>query len=209
LHLLSPRGGGKEACWPFDQRHNGPVLGEGATALVLESPAYARARGAPILAEVYSACWGGLPARPNRYPALRHLHGRMLHQALRNAAISHNEVGVAYLSGSGDPHHDTAELTLVAATFGAENPLLTAVTHLTGEYGGLGALRVAAAVTTVTTGILPTLDYLRQPLRTDVRFAQGCMPLPAPVVMVHGLARGGLQVVLLLGCPHDNGKEPG
>jgi len=209
LHLLSPQDGSKEVCRPFDQRHNGPVLGEGATALVLESPAYARARGAPILAEVYSACWGGLPARPNRYPALRHLHDRVLHQALSDAAVSRHEVGVAYLSGSGDPHHDTAELTLLAATFGAGGPLLTAVTHLTGEYGGLGALRVAAAVTTMTTGILPTLDYLCQPLRTDVRLARECMPLAAPVAMVHGLARGGLQVVLLLGRRGDNGKGPG
>jgi 3-oxoacyl-[acyl-carrier-protein] synthase II len=209
LHLLSPQDGGKEACRPFDQRHNGPVLGEGATALVLESPTHARARGAPILAEVYSACWGGLPARPNRYPALRHLHGRVLQQALSAAAVSHGEVGVAYLSGSGDPHHDTAELALLATTFGADSPLLTTVTHLTGEYGGLGALRVAAAVTTVSTGLLPTLDYLCQPVRTDMCFARECIPLPVPVVMVHGLARGGLQVVLLLGRPCDNETGPG
>jgi 3-oxoacyl-(acyl-carrier-protein) synthase len=133
----------------------------------------------------------------------------MLHRALSNAAASHGEVGVAYLSGSGDPHHDTAELTLLAATFGVDGPLLTAVTHLTGEYGGLGVLRVAAAVTTLTTGLLPTLDYLCQPLRTDVRLARQGMPLAAPLAIVHGLARGGLQVVLLLGRRGNNEKGPG
>src|SRR5215470_13289038 len=61
FQVLSPCGHGEEVCRPFDQRHNGPVLGEGATAVVLESPAHARARGAPILAEVRSLCWGGMP----------------------------------------------------------------------------------------------------------------------------------------------------
>ncbi|MEE8304595.1 MAG: beta-ketoacyl synthase N-terminal-like domain-containing protein, partial [Candidatus Tectomicrobia bacterium] len=73
LGIPSPRDAGEEACRPFDQRHNGPVLGEGATAIVIESPEHARTRGAPILAEVHGACWGGLPVSPNRYPSPCHL----------------------------------------------------------------------------------------------------------------------------------------
>jgi 3-oxoacyl-[acyl-carrier-protein] synthase II len=206
LNVPSPRNGRKEACLPFDRRHNGPVLGEGATALVVESPAYARARRAPILAEVRSACWGGLPARPHRYPPPRHLSQRLFDRALADAIIRPEDVGVAYLSGSGDPHHDAAELALLAAAFGPAGPLVTSVTHLTGEYGSLGALRVAAATATVTRGILPTLDYLRQPIRTDVCFATQRLSQPPAVVLVHGLARGGMQTALLIGCPQHHGK---
>jgi 3-oxoacyl-(acyl-carrier-protein) synthase len=207
LNMLSPCDEGEEGCWPFDVRHNGPVLGEGATALVLESPAYAMERGAPILAAVYSARCGGLPARPNGYPALRHLRRHLLDQALADATLSPADVGVAYLSGCGDPHHDAAELALLAAAFGKAGPWLTSVTHLAGAYGGLGALRLAAATATVTTGILPRLDYLRQPIRTDVRFAAPCAPLSAPVVLVHGLARGGLQTAILLGPLPNHGER--
>src|SRR4029453_10042492 len=81
LRVPSPRGHGEEVCRPFDQRHNGPILGEGATAVVLESPEYAQARGAPMLAEIRGACWGGMPARPGHYPGLHQRQHLVLDQA--------------------------------------------------------------------------------------------------------------------------------
>jgi len=77
------------------------------------------------------------------------------------------------------------------------------VTHLTGEYGGLGTFRVAAAAATVRQGISPTLDYLRQPIRMDVRFAVEPVAPPPAVVLVHGLAPGGLHVAIVIGRLHD------
>jgi 3-oxoacyl-(acyl-carrier-protein) synthase len=203
LQVPSPRDGGEEACRPFDQRHNGPVLGEGATALLIESPAHAQARGAPILAEVRSARRGGLPVHPNRYPLPHQVaSSRIINQALTESGVAPHDVAAAYLSGSGDPHHDTAELALLASAFTTAGPLITSITHLVGEYGGLGALRVAAATVTVRHGLLPTLTYLHQPIRTDVRFATSGKPRLAPgVVLVHGLARGGMQTALILGPP--------
>ena len=84
---------------------------------------------------------------------------------------------------------------------GSAQPLLTSVTHLTGEYGGLGALRAAAAAVTATTGVLPRLSYLGQPIRSDVRFARHAESAAPAVVLVHGLARGGVQTALLIGPP--------
>jgi 3-oxoacyl-[acyl-carrier-protein] synthase II len=206
LNTSSPCDGGEEACRPFDQRHNGPVLGEGATAVVIESLVPAQARSAPILAEVRSAGWGGLAVHPHRYPSRRHLRSRLLDRALTEGAIAPGEVDVAYLSGSGDPCHDEAELALLVATFGASGPLVTSVTHLTGEYGSLGTFRVAAAAVTVSSGILPRLAYLSHPIRSDVRFAVHNMPSLPSVVLVHGLARGGMQTAMLLGRPGHHGK---
>jgi 3-oxoacyl-[acyl-carrier-protein] synthase II len=202
LQVSSPRDGGEEACRPFDRRHNGPVLGEGATALLIESPAHARARGASILAEVQSARWGSLQVRPNRYPLPQQVTPRIINQTLAAGAVSTQDVAVAYLSGCGDPYHDTAELALLKATFDTVSPLITSVTHLVGEYGGLGALRVAAAAITASHGLMPRLAYLHQPVRTDVRFAtSGTLPPTSAVVLVHGLARGGTQVALVLSPP--------
>jgi 3-oxoacyl-(acyl-carrier-protein) synthase len=203
LRVPSPRGCGEEACRPFDQRHNGPILGEGATAVVLELPEHAQARGAPMLAEIRSARWGGSPTRPGHFPRLRQGPHPILAQALAEAAVCPEEVGLAYLSSCGDPQHDATELACIADTFGPHSPLLTSVTHLTGEYGGLGTFRVAAAAVTVRQGISSRLDYLCQPIRTDVRFAvQPAVPPPA-VVLVHGLAPGGVHTAILVGRLHD------
>ncbi len=144
LGVSSPRNGGEECCRPFDQRQNGPILGEGATALVLETLEHAQMRGAPIVAEIYSACWGGISTRPHQYPSPSQLHHRLLGQTLKAAALSAEDVDAAYLSGSGDPQRDTAELALLAGTFDLAGPWLTSLTHLTGDYGSLGTLRMAA-----------------------------------------------------------------
>lgn len=199
LNVPSPRGGGEEACTPFDQRHNGPVMGEGATAVILETPEHAQARAAAILAHVRSAHWGGLPARPYRYPSLAQLHHRLLNRTLNAAAVPSDAIDVAYLSGSGDPDQDTTELALMAGLFGVDGPCITSVTHLVGEHGSLGALRVAAAAITASSGVIPILDYLRNPIRHDLRFATHPLPATPATVLVHGVARGGVQAALVVG----------
>lgn len=128
-----------------------------------------------------------------------HAQPLMLQQAWREAGVRPADIGLAYLSGSGDPQHDALELACITAAFGSSSPLLTSVTHLTGEYGGLGAFRAAAAVVTVGRGIAPILHYLCQPMRADVRFVVQPLPQPPAVVLVHGLARGGTHIAMLVG----------
>lgn len=198
-HALSPRHQGEEACRPFDVRHNGPILGEGATTVVLETLEHAQARGAPILAEVRATGWGGLPTPPGHYPTWHQGQGRLLTQTLHTAQVTPADVPLAYLSGCGDPQHDSVELACMAEVFGTDGPLLTSVTHLTGDYGGLGTWRIAAAAVAVAQGVVPTLDYLQQPIRADLRFVQAPVPQRPALALVHGLARGGTQVAILLG----------
>ena len=205
LNVPSPRGGGEEQCRPFDDQHNGPIMGEGATALVIETPEHAQARGATVFADIRQARWGGISTRPHHYPSPDQVHARLLKRIFKDAAVTSHDIDVAYLSGSGDPEHDAAELALMATAFSNGSPLLTSLTHLTGEYGSLGTLRVAAAALTTSSGRLPSLEYLNQAIRPELRFArQPSVPPPAQV-LVHGLARGGSQAAILVGPASSSG----
>jgi hypothetical protein len=72
---------------------------------------------------------------------------------------------------------------------------------LVGEHAGLGALRAAAAALAVSGSGVCVLPDLSEPIRHDLRFVvrsesrSGGAPETA---LVHGLARGGTHVALVL-----------
>lgn len=179
LGALSPLlGGGTEGCRPYAPDHNGPVLGEGATFVVLEEMGAARARGATIHAELTYGVWGNIPTAPhNAQPSRADLHSPV-RRFLEDLAPGH--LGRCYGSGNGDPGVDDWEIALLQRDLpeasrqpGTRPPLSLAPQF--GQHGGLGALRTAAAA----------LDA-----------AQGMGP-----VLVHGIARGGCRIALRIESP--------
>jgi 3-oxoacyl-(acyl-carrier-protein) synthase len=202
LGLTSPSDPGPEACRPFDRRASGTVLGEGATFLVLETADGARGRGARVYAELAGAAWGNLPASAHGLPAPRRRDPRTVGRALAAARVTAEAIEAVYLTGPGRPAHDACELELVARALPPGRARLTALTPLAGEHAGLGAQRVAGAALAVAGARVPALPDLREPIRSDLRFVTGeaaGRPDAAPqAALVHGLARGGAHVALVL-----------
>ena len=174
MGALSPRlGAGPEGCRPFDPTHNGPVLGEGATFLVLEDLDAARARGGTIIAEVLRSAWGSVGAAP--YTGRRQRAD--IHSPVARL-VSGDRDGLArcYGSGNGDPVVDDWEVGLLARDLeGARARLVPPISlaPIFGQHGGLGALRVGAAALDASRGMGP--------------------------VLIHGIARGGCRTALVVG----------
>jgi 3-oxoacyl-[acyl-carrier-protein] synthase II len=158
--------------------------GEGAAFLVLEPRAAARARGATVLGEVSAAAWLALPARPWGVGRTQRSHA--IDAALEAAGARPRDVGWVYASGSRDDARDRWEEQVLDAALGGATPVST-LGRLLGRHAGLGVLRVAAAAWTARSGLLPAAGGTTRVER--VRPGRG---------LVHGLARGGAHVALVV-----------
>jgi len=160
------------------------VRGEGAAFLVLEAETAARARGATVLGRLTGTVWRSLPARP--WGVGRRIASRAVEEALRHAGRP--APGWMYVSASGDGRRDAWEARVLSAALGARRPPAVSLAELVGHHAGLGALHVAAAAWTARSGVLPA-SAGGAPARVS-----GCG-------LVHGLARGGSQVALVVEPP--------
>jgi hypothetical protein len=160
------------------------IRGEGATVLVVETLERARERGVSPVAEILGAAWRGLATRPNGVG--RRVESSAIAAALAEAGVDAGAIAWVYGSSSGDGPRDTWERALLARALGREVPLAS-LAPLLGQHAGLGALRVAAAGWSAVTGRLvdPPVD------------------VPAGPGLVHGVARGGTHVALVVGGGRD------
>jgi 3-oxoacyl-[acyl-carrier-protein] synthase II len=168
------------------------LRGEGATIVVLEALEHALARRASPLGEILGIAWRGLAAPPHGVG--RGAESRAIGEALAEAEVDADAIGWVYASTSGDGPRDAWERALLARALG-EEVAVSSLAPLLGQHSGLGALRVAAAMWTVASGRLvqPPGDVVDERV-----VAIAVAPGPG---LVHGVARGGTQVALVVGAP--------
>lgn len=111
---------------PFDGRHDGTILGEGAAAVVLESEAAARARGATCYAEVVGGAStteaSGLFSIESDGQSL----ARLLARSLESQSVHPREVGFLAAHGNGNPRSDISEARAIQTVFGDDSVPVTA-----------------------------------------------------------------------------------
>lgn len=125
---------------PYDANRDGFVIAGGAGMLVLEDMAHARARGAPVLAELvgYGATSDGADmVAPSGEGAVR---------CMRQALAGIDPARVTYINthGTSTPAGDITELRAIGEVFGAGVPPLSSTKSLTGH--SLGATSAQEAV---------------------------------------------------------------
>ena len=157
--LLSPDG-----MFPFSQRRNGMVLGEGAGILVLESLDHARARGAKVLAEL---C--GLATTADSTDMLSpDLDGasETMRLALEDAGLAPIEIDYVNAHGAATPAGDRVETHAIRRTFGAhaEKLAVSATKPMYGNpLGASGAIEAVICIKAMQDGWVPPTLGLDQP----------------------------------------------
>lgn len=166
LRALSTAFAPQEASRPFDRLRDGFVMGEGAAILVLEEYEHARARNAPILAELTGY---GLSGDANHITAPDPAGGgaeRAMRMALEQSGLDNHAVGYINAHATSTPKGDEIEAQVIDRIFSIpggqrERELFVSGTkgatgHLLGAAGAIEAAIVVQSLVEQT--IPPTLN---------------------------------------------------
>jgi 3-oxoacyl-[acyl-carrier-protein] synthase II len=153
-------------CRPFDRHRNGVAFGEGAGMLVLESLEHARARGAPIQAElagygISNDAYHVTAPEPNGTGYVR-----AIEQALRSSGVPAGEIGYVCAHGTGTAYNDAGEVRAIKAVFGERAPSIpiSSLKSILGHTNGAaGALASVACVLALQHDQVPPTANLTEP----------------------------------------------
>lgn len=187
---------------PFDLARTGFALAEGAGALILESEAGARERGAPILGEVVG--YGASSDAFNLTQPSQEGQVRAMRAALRDADLPPEAVGYVNAHATGTKIGDVVEVRAIKEAFGRHAATL-AVSSTKSVHGHLvgaaGAVELALTLMTLNRGrLLPTANLTDPDPECDLDL----VPLqgrPAPdvdVALSNSFGFGGSNVSLLV-----------
>jgi 3-oxoacyl-[acyl-carrier-protein] synthase II len=186
---------------PFDKGRDGLVVGEGAGACVLESLDHARARNAPILAEVLgyaSNCDGAHLTQPDRGGM-----ERVMRLALEDACLSPNDIDYVNAHGTGTDVGDIAESQATRAVFGRAVPISSLKGFVGHTLGACGALEAAWCVAMIEGGfLLPCKNLVElDPRCGDLDYVRETRSVAPRFVMTNNFAFGGINTSIVLGPP--------
>ncbi len=150
----------EKASRPFDKDRDGFVMSEGAAVLMLEELEHAKSRGAKIYAEIIgygqsADAYDMVAPDPNGAGA-----EYAIISALKNAAISPEDINYINMHGTSTYVGDIAESKTVERIFGNKNVnkhlLVSSTKSMTGHMlGAAGAIEAAFAVKTTIDNIVP------------------------------------------------------
>ena len=194
------------AARPFSKDRDGFVMAEGAGALVIESRAHARARGARIIG-VIEGCgemadgFHRTRSSPDGKPIIA-----CMQQALDDAGLSPDAIGYINAHGTGTPENDKMEWVGASAVFGERAgsiPISSNKSMIGHTLTAAGTVEAIFTLLALRHGRLPPTINYETP---DPTLPVDCVPNVARDVQVaHAISNsfgfGGQNVCVVVGTP--------
>jgi 3-oxoacyl-(acyl-carrier-protein) synthase len=186
---------------PFDRRRNGLNLGEGAAALVIETPEHARRRGAP---RSHVSLLGYGASCDAHHMTAPHPEGRGLAKAIREAlaqsGLGPERIDFVNAHGTGTKENDRIEGRLLARTFGEGVRFLSTKGYTGHTLGAAGALEAAFTVAALQHGWLPaSAGFEEADPEIGVTPLRELTPVDRAFALSTSLAFGGMNAALVFG----------
>jgi 3-oxoacyl-[acyl-carrier-protein] synthase II len=189
---------------PFDATRAGFVMGEGACVLVLEELEAARARGAPVYAEVLG--YGASNDAHHMAQPEPEATGvaDMMRAALRRAGVEPERVGYVNAHGTSTPLGDLAETRAIKQVFGehAYRLAVSSTKSVMGHcFGAAGAIEAMMCVLALREGVLPpTINYERPDPECDLDYVPNeARETQVEVALSNAMGLGGHNGCVLFG----------
>jgi 3-oxoacyl-[acyl-carrier-protein] synthase II len=189
---------------PFDRARDGFVMGEGAAALVLESEAAARARGADILGFIL----GVGSATDNFHKTRSHPSGefivRSMRSALDDAGLDAAAIDSINAHGTSTQENDKMEALGIGLLFGAganRIPVTANKSMIGHTLCGAGAVEAVIGLQSIIAQTVPPTINLEQQdpaIALDV-VKDRARAMPLRTVLSNSFGFGGQNVSLVLG----------
>ena len=189
---------------PFDATRAGFVMGEGACILLVEELEHARARGAPVYAEVLGYGTSN-DAHHMAQPDPESVGvAEMMHAALERSGVAPERVGYINAHGTSTPQGDLAETKAIKAVFG-DHAYELAVSSTKSElghlFGAAGAVEAMMCVLALHEGLLPpTINYRNPDPECDLDYVPNeARRVQVDVALSNAMGLGGHNACVLLG----------
>jgi 3-oxoacyl-[acyl-carrier-protein] synthase II len=204
LGTLSRRNDQPErASRPFDAQRDGFVIGEGAGIVVLEREAFARSRGAPVIAELagYGCTCDAYRVTDERPDADAAVHA--MRHCLDDAGAAASDVEYVNAHGTGTPMNDRTETRALKTLFGdaAYGVPVSSTKSMIGHLlAAAGAAELAATAVALTCGFLPpTINYEVADAECDLDYVPNtARPARVDVALSNSFGFGGQNACLLI-----------
>ena len=202
MKVLSANEDPAKASRPFDAMRDGFVSAEGAAIFVLEHLDHARARGAPILAEV-----AGVAVTADAYHMVAPCSdgegaARCIRLALEDAGVVPEEIDYVNAHGTSTQLNDVSETRAIKAALGEhayQVPVSSTKSMIGHALAASGALESVACLKTIETGIIhATINYEHPDPDCDLDYVpEGARQADVRIVLKDSFGFGGQNACLV------------